>query len=158
VSRACVVISLALSACAAQSDSPVVVDDWREAGYEGFGASVAALAGPGAVDCGFINLLAETGATRARRARAVACVREAKRRGVPSKFGTVRIPIDSYVHEVYVRTAAGENWKIVFDVMIDGDAPQQWNQTCGSISVDPETLYLRDKDCVGKPDGRLVTP
>lgn len=160
MSRAGAVNQVVIAVCAVLAQAGAVAaepDAWLNVGYKGFGESIAALAGSGAVDCGFVNLLGESRPKRAQRKRAIACVRDASSRGVPFKFGTLRVPIDSYVHEVYVRTAAGERWKIVYDIMIDGDAPQQWNATCKDISVDPKTLYLNGTECVEKSTGRLVT-
>lgn len=49
------------------------------------------------------------------------------------RYGSVRIPMDSYATEVLVRSADGSLWLLVHDVMIDGEAPQFWVQRCGKL-------------------------
>src|SRR5262245_8547732 len=88
---------------------------WEPTGYQGFVESIEALVGPDAIDCGFHNLLDEK-LTEAARAQAYRCVRDALKGNRPFKFGTLRIPVDSYGYEVLVRSPRGELWCVTFDL------------------------------------------
>jgi len=147
--------SLLLCACAANGARPTG-QNWSSAGYQGFAASIDSFVGP-AIDCGFFNLLVDKPASAVRR-QARACVERAIAAGLPFKYGTERLPIDSYATEVIARTPDGKLWMIVFDVMIDGDAPQQWNQVCRTVAVDTRTMIINAQGCEEQSSGRLVTP
>jgi hypothetical protein len=106
------------------------------------------------VDCGFVNLLETPG--DAIRRHAYDCVRKALKSGRPFKFGTLRIPIDSYAYEVLARTPTGELWQITYDrMLVAEEGEQQWNRVCKSARIDRHTLVMRAEDCVSKPDGTL---
>ena len=129
---------------------------WEPAGYQGFVESIDALVGPEAVDCGFLNLLEDSTSQEAR-SRAHRCVRTALKGKQPFKFGTLRIPIDSYAYEVIARSSRGELWQVTFDLMLtDDESGQQWNRICRAASVDRKTLTIHGTDCVSQPDGRLT--
>ena len=126
--------SLLILGCAAE---PPRLDypPWDEVGYVGFRDYVDRKAGPAALNCGFF----ETMNRRRQRSYEVpgfSCVGHAVRNGIPFKYGTVRIPEDSYAFEVLVRDANGHYWDITYDVMLDGDAPQQWVKRCEVVKLD----------------------
>lgn len=137
---------------------------WANVAYRGFAESIDALTGQGAHDCGFIEVIGESEdfSTRRKakktRAAANACVQQALRGGEPFKFGAVHLPIDSYTYEVLARATDGKLWLIVYDVMIDGTAGQQWNKVCESVSIDDETLFMKGIGCADMPDGVLEKP
>ena len=123
-------------------------------GYQGFAESIDALVGPAAIDCGFLNLLDEKLGEAAKR-KAYQCVRSALSGRQPFKFGTLRIPTDSYGYEVLARSPQGELWRVTFDLMLtDDESGRQWNQVCKSVTIDAD-LIVRGKNCLSKPDGRL---
>jgi hypothetical protein len=127
---------------------------WAPLGYDGFSESIDLLVGSSAVDCGFVNLLETPNA--ATRHRAYDCVRTALKNGQPFKFGTLRIPIDSYAYEVLARTPTGELWQITYDrMLVAEEGQQQWNRICKSARVDRRTLVMMAENCVSKPDGIL---
>lgn len=144
---------LAMAAAAATPGE----DGWPNAGYPGFDRSIDALVGPTAIDCGFIALRTDKIDTKARQA-AYACVQQAMRDKVPFKFGTFRVPIDSFTTEVVARGPDGTLWFVVFDVMPGGDAPQQWNMVCKTVKLDPSSLVLDSRDCKPKSEGKLSAP
>jgi hypothetical protein len=154
VRQACLVFA-AVTACAGAGVVPDQARSWNAVGYEGFGASIDALVGPEAIDCGYWDLMSPTALKSHEKRRAFECVRRALRSGAPFKFGTVRIPLDSYSYEVVARASDGRLWMITFDIMIDDTAPQQWNRICEKVRVDARTLFAHGVGCVAKPDGRL---
>ena len=146
--------SLLLCACATGAQS--AGDAWASQGYSGFAGSVDSLVGPDAVDCGFFDLMKDLPSRKIRR-QAEQCVNNAVRDGRNFKFGTLRLPMDSYATEVIARTADGKLWSIVFDVMIDGDAPQQWNRICQEVGIDRATMIITTEGCVEHSNGTLAT-
>ena len=151
-----VMSSMLLCSCVTAGSQPIG-KAWTSAGYEGFAESIDALVGPGFVDCGFFILVADKPASAVRR-QARACVERAISAGQTFKYGTERLPMDSYATEVIARTADGKLWKIVFDIMIDGEAAQQWNQICQSVAVDSRTMIIDASGCIENTTGRLVSP
>jgi hypothetical protein len=122
---------------------------WECGGNQGLANAIEKLAGPNAVDCGFHEMIGKT-SFRARRL-AHECVGRALQDHRPFKFATSRIPLDSFVTEVLVRSAEGKLWIIVIDEMI-GEQPTQWTAVCKHVSVDRRTLYLdRNESCVDHP-------
>jgi hypothetical protein len=131
--------------------------DWQDFGYSRFSRSIDELLGADAVDCGYLDLIGDSPSVQARY-QVNRCLRGARAGKAPFKYATLRLPIDSYAHEVYARTPDGSLWMIVYDIMIDGSAPQQWNQVCESITVDPRTLIIDGEGCVEKSYGALDKP
>jgi hypothetical protein len=148
-------VLVCIAGCTAGTSN--VRHDWQEFGYARFSRTIDELLGPGAVDCGYLDLIGGTPSAQAR-ASTNECLRKARAGDAPFKYATVRLPIDSYAHEVFARTRDGTLWMIVYDIMVDGDAPQQWNQVCQSITVDRRTLMIRGEGCVEKSYGALDKP
>ena len=121
--------------------------DWSQVGNTTFRAVIDKLIGADPVDCGLFSLTVLENPKRADRRRALDCIAKAKKRGVPFKYGTRRIPIDSFADEVYVGTAAGETWRLTFDVMVVDFTYQMWIQRCESVSVDRKTLIMSGEKC-----------
>ncbi len=153
MSRVLLASFMFICGCAASLNG-VSRHDWQEFGYDGFSASIDRLLGPNSVDCGYVNLIGHKPASQVRK-QALECMQRAGAGGVSFKFATLRLPIDSYAHEVFVRARDGTHWVIVYDIMIDGEAPQQWNQVCKTVTVDPRTLIINGNGCVERSYGRL---
>jgi hypothetical protein len=152
-----VVLALPILLCScATADMQPAGREWSASGYEGFAESIDVLVGPAVVDCGFFDLIGDKPAPAVRR-QAFTCVDGAIKSGKAFKYGTQRLPMDSYATEVIARTPDGKLRMIIFDVMIDGEAPQQWNRICEKVSVDPRTLIIEGEGCVEYSTGRLVT-
>lgn len=143
--RYSIVVLLTLVAGCASGPETQNFPDWEGVGYEGFADSIDVVAGAGARNCGFFNLLTEEG--RRGRRRGIRCAQQAYADGVPFKFGTVRLPIDSYAYEVLVRSSTGENWEIVYDILIDGTSAQIWFRKCESISLSRNRPGYEVHDC-----------
>jgi hypothetical protein len=152
--RAAWLLVVPLGACTTKPP-PLTSGAWSPEGYKGFVESIDALVGPNAVNCGYVNLLEVEKGSQARR-DAYACVQYVLARGLPFKFGTYRIPIDSHAYEVLARAPDGKLWEITYDQMVDDDeSGQQWNRTCRSVRMDRKTLDFIGVDCVQRPDGML---
>ncbi|MEM7430355.1 MAG: hypothetical protein AAF351_00320 [Pseudomonadota bacterium] len=121
--------------------------DWQHYGYDGFARSIDEVAGTDARNCGVYNLMSRDSRAAAESA-GIQCARAAYEQGVAFKFGTVRLPIDSYAHEVLVRSSTGENWLIVYDIMIDGAAPQIWFQKCESVTFEGRNVTYEGNHCI----------
>lgn len=119
---------------------------WGEVGYVGLTEYVDRKAGPSALNCGFFETF-DRRTPRPYEVPGFACVQYAIENQNPFKYGTVRIPIDSYAYEVLVRDDSGTYWEIVYDVMIDGDAPQQWVRRCESVELFPKFSAYEGKEC-----------
>ena len=138
-------IVLILFGCASEPPK-TSYPEWGEVGYNGFTDYVDRKAGPSAINCGFFETF-DRRAPRPYKVPGFDCVQYAIKNQLPFKFGTVRIPIDSYAYEVLVRDESGNFWEIVYDVMLDGDAPQQWVRRCKSVDLAPRYSAYEGKDC-----------
>jgi hypothetical protein len=142
--RAGLLVASCLSVgCATAPPRP---DSWASAKAPNLVELVNKLAGPEAIDCGFINQLGEEESHAGWRA-AMRCASAALEHGEPFKFGTYRIPMDSYTHEIVVRGADGQLWFLVLDVMLDGDAPQFWQERCTSVTPDAASFTFLASGC-----------
>jgi hypothetical protein len=127
--------------------------EWKPVAYPGFVQSIDVLAGPTARDCGWLNLMETRPRGKVERA-AYDCVQAVLKGSAPFKFGAMRIFADSQKYEVVVRQADGKLWLISYEVMLEGEAPQQWNQVCRDISVE-ESLVIKGEECAEHSRGKL---
>ncbi len=137
---------LLFAGCATAPD-PGQYQNWQNVGYDGFAESIDIVAGSNARDCGFYNLMNKD-ARKAARQVGLGCAEQAFSEGVAFKFGTVRLPIDSYAYEVLIRSPDGENWLIVYDIIVDGTDPQIWFKKCESIAFPRRNGFYEGKDCI----------
>tara|TARA_R110002049_G_scaffold308955_1_gene515169 strand:- start:1456 stop:1935 length:480 start_codon:yes stop_codon:yes gene_type:complete len=121
--------------------------DWQNVGYDGFAKSIDTVAGDGAKNCGFFSVMSRDGRKASERF-GIECAKNAYEQGFAFKFGTVRLPIDSYAHEVLVHSSAGENWLIVYDIIVDGSDPQIWFQKCESVTFPIRGVAYEGHNCV----------
>ena len=80
------------------------------------------------------------------------CARDAFATGHAFRYGSVRIPVDSYATEVLVRSKDGALWLLVHDVMIDGEAPQFWVQRCERLRFKPDHSGFEIGGCEAAPE------
>src|SRR5262245_32420193 len=85
--------------------------------------SVDALVGPDAIDCGFHEMFKSL--RKAVHRKAYGCVEQALRGDKPFRFGTRRIPLDSVVTEILVRSRDGKLWLIVHDYIFGEEQATQ---------------------------------
>lgn len=141
--------TLVLTACTA---APVTQNSiaWRDFAYEGFGEKVNRLAGDEAIHCGVVNLVNTNDPTNkgASLDQGKACIARAIAAGQPFKFGTVRIPLDSYLFEAVVGTSQNEFWIVHYDVMVDGTDNQHFIRRCRSLEVKNGGATFAGSDCV----------
>jgi hypothetical protein len=140
-----VLASTLLGGCAA----PIryAAGEWAPIGYVGFSEAVDSVAGDGAIDCGFVNLLQDLGAAAQR--EAFRCVQRAVKRGDAFKYGTLDIPIDSFAYEVLARPKSGQFWLRTYDVMLPPDDAEraQWTKRCQSIRLKPRRMTYEGVNC-----------
>lgn len=137
--------------CSCAQNTYIAVEPWPQISYTGFKGSIDKLAGEGATDCGFHDLMSKEGKKSYK--SGVRCAKEASKRGLPFKFGTVRLPIDSIAHEVLVLSQKSEYWLIVNDRMFDDDSPQQWTQKCKEIKFKNYVLFYQGVECTEVKNG-----
>ena len=101
-------------------------------------------------DCGFVNLIEDDSKKRLR--AGMHCARDAFAAGNAFRYGSVRIPMDSYATEVLVRSADGALWLLVHDVMIDGETPQFWVQRCERMRFKPDNSGFEIDGCKAAPE------
>jgi hypothetical protein len=119
---------MTLAACASAPPSP---QSWETCRCGWLEQRARELAGPRMIDCGFVNLVGDRSGEELR--KGMRCARQAFKTSAAFRYGSVRIPMDSYATEVLVRGEDGSLWLLVHDVMIDGEAPQFWVQRCGKL-------------------------
>jgi hypothetical protein len=153
MSRAGILLVALLWACTSFADRPGH-GPWEPVAYVGFVESIDRLAGEGAIDCGMHDFV-EKQLTWSEKRAAYGCVQHALRTGVPFKYGSQRVPIDSIATEVVVRTPDSALWLITHDRMLGEEAQQQWNQTCRTVQVDRRTMIISRVDCIMKSEGIL---
>lgn len=129
------ILAATLTACA----SPVTQSPsaWNDFGYEGFGQKIERLAGPKAIHCGVMNLVnkKDPGNRGASVEQGRKCIADSMAAGVPFKYGSVRIPIDSYLFEALVYTPTKEIWIVHYDVMLDGTDNMHDIQRCEGLDL-----------------------
>lgn len=140
-------LSIAVTICGCASNTIENIDfkEWYPIGYEGFLESINLSSGSNVENCGFHDLMTEEGKKSVE--YGYKCARQNANAGKPFKFGTVRLPIDSFAFEILIGTADSEYWLVVYDVMIDGDAPQQWAKKCNSIKFSRKNQDYEGKRC-----------
>ena len=105
---------------------------WPELAYPGFTSAIAQLAGPGAINCGFIDR--RSGDQIHALLKSQACITKASSSGQPFRFVSVRAAATSYLYEAITSTAEGEFWSITFDSAMDGSENLHFVQQCEGIS------------------------
>ncbi|WMS89018.1 hypothetical protein [Pleionea litopenaei] len=111
-------------------------NNWNPMGYDGFSNKLNELSGVDAINCGFFDLTERNPSSIAASKLGYRCAREASEKGLPFKFGTKRIPTDSYAYEVLILTPDKHYWLVTLDVMLGRvDATQQWNKKCKSVMI-----------------------
>lgn len=128
-----------LSACSHAPTSHT----WPELAYPGFTSAIEQLAGPGAINCGFIDR--RSGGEFSALSKSQACIAKARASGQPFRFVSVRPSATSYLYEAITWTSAGEFWSITFDSAMDGSENLHFVQQCEGIS----SIDIRDAEFSG---------
>ena len=142
------IAALSLMACAA----PQVTQKsevWSSFGYEGFGAKIERLAGAQAVHCGVVNLVNKKDPSNSGASVKLGreCIKKSIADGKPFKYGTVSIPIDSYLFEALIFTPEREYWIVHYDVMLDGTHNLHVIKRCKGIDLARSVSAFEAVDC-----------
>jgi hypothetical protein len=141
---------ITVSACATLPPAP---QSWESCHCDWLAQQASELAGPDMIDCGFVNLVGVR--PRAEIRGGISCAREAFRNSAPFRYGSVRIPLDSYATEVLVRHADGSLWLLVHDVMLDGAAPQYWVHRCEKLRFKPGNTGFVIESCKTEKESKM---
>lgn len=135
---------------------PAATQRWKYMGYDGFVESIDALAGPSAIDCGFLDRRNETFASPRVR-QAADCVGAALNGREPFKFGT--IPPNSNVIYVLLRSAAHELWEVRYERTLSKRdlVETQLSQKCKNMTFDAGAVTFMGIDCVFVSSSGLPT-
>lgn len=121
---------------------------WPQYAYPGFSEKIDRIAGSGAIDCGFYDRVSrDSDSLKKERSGLSDCVVKSIEKGRTFKFGSVRIPTDSYAYEVLVLSPDNEFWTITFDLMLDGSNAIHWVKRCEWVNVDIKSLSYKGDVC-----------
>jgi hypothetical protein len=136
-------ITLATACTAVGSVTPA--QTWSDCQCEWLKLQAQQIASPGMVDCGFVNLL-EDSSRRSLRA-GMSCARQAFESNLPFRYGSLRIPHDSYATEILLRTADGTLWLLTTDQMLGEQEYQYWKQKCTQLVFKPRNAGFVISGC-----------
>ncbi len=141
-----VLIILAASGCASVKEYKHSL--WPQYAYPGFSEKIDRVSGDTSIDCGFYDLTSRTESIRRQRKEGFFdCVEKYTQEKAPFKFGSVRIPADSYAYEILIYSQDGEYWTITFDLMLDGSGAIHWVKRCESIKLEHQKLSYDGINC-----------
>jgi hypothetical protein len=110
-----------------------------------FDADIARVAGEGLVDCGVVKL-GRRHAPSPERDAARECMARARLADRPFKYGTLKVPFDFNVWEVFVQTRQGD-YLFVQDETPLADGTQRWLKRCKLVTVDRGTGVIKGTGC-----------
>lgn len=113
--------------------------------YTGFIDKINYISGDSAINCGFHETYVNSDISEA--VDGYYCAKKAFKLNKPFKLGTLNLPIDSYWHEVFIKSDTDKFWHIIFDVMIDGTAPQLWIDCCENFKFNKSEKSLSGINC-----------
>lgn len=149
-----VLIGIAITSlvgCSTQAPKKFDFAEWEPFGYDTLIEKVEELAGPNAINCGFVDALSgEQAAAKVvdrKLAQSQTCIDHAIKTKRPFKFGLVRIASTSYVWQMAIMTSELEYWNITYDYAIDGTGVQQFTKRCKDLDVDAVQAEFKGKDC-----------
>ena len=108
---------------------------------------VKALELVGSVDCGFYDLSFQPEKVRnLMLEKQLSCVKLARERNQPYKFGHTWVPLDSRLTLVVVEREGYIHVTNV-DLYLDGSGGDVLNQSCQSIALDMNSLSVKSQGC-----------
>ena len=143
------VAAVTLVACATPAMKEADTSVWEAFGYEGMADEINRLAGASSVNCGIRNYLESGDPVNAHMSpvESRACIKQSIHTKTPFRYGSIRIPIDSFLFDALVLSEAGEFWTIRYDVMVDGTHNANFIERCKSVRVDYSRLAYEGIDC-----------
>lgn len=147
--RSTLLVSTALILIACTSSPKPNTSPWQDFGYDGMAEKINRIAGTGSINCGIRNHIDPDDPVNSIMTpeQSTACVKKAIESKAPFRYGSIRIPTDSYLFEALVLSDSMEYWTIKYDYMIDGSSHQHIIQRCNSIAVDFKNMSYSGKDC-----------
>ncbi|MET0355689.1 MAG: hypothetical protein ABW044_02870 [Cellvibrio sp.] len=144
---------LITSACTSAPVKPSNTSNWVDFGYEGMAAKINRLAGVGSINCGIRNHIEPDDSVNKLLTpnESKACVKAAMKANTPFRYGSIKIPTDSYLFDALVLSSNGEFWTIKYDYMLDGSGNHHVIQRCKSASVEYAEMIYRGTDCQNVP-------
>ena len=137
------------TACTSQPVKQVDTSPWEAFGYKGMAEKINRLAGTNSINCGIRNHLEANDPVNKQMTPidSRACVEAAIQSKTPFRYGSIRIPIDSFLFEALVLTNTGEYWLINYDSIIDGSGSLHDIDKCESINFDYTTMSYSGLQC-----------
>lgn len=146
----CILLSVFLLSCCSANEEkpPSMPSGWDDIhGLFGLGERIDAVASSETKDCGFFDLI-RSDATDPQLIRKWDCVSNLSLNTTPFKFGSLRLPIDSYVYEVVVRDNVGQYHMFTLDLSADVTSAQLWVERCSRVEFNDEILGYSRENCV----------
>lgn len=137
------------TACTSQPAKQVDTSPWEAFGYEGMAGKINRLASSSSLNCGIRNHLEASDPVNKHMTPADSrtCVKAAMQSKTPFRYGSIRIPIDSFLFEALVLTNTGEYWLINYDSMIDGSGSLHDIKRCESVNFNYKTMTYSGLNC-----------
>lgn len=137
------------TACTSQPAKQVDTSPWKTFGYEGMAEKINRLASSNSLNCGIRNHLEASDPvnTQMTPADSRTCVKAAIQSKTPFRYGSIRIPIDSFLFEALVLTNTGEYWLINYDSMVDGSGSLHDIERCEAVNFNYKTMTYSGVNC-----------
>lgn len=137
------------TACTSQPEKEIDTSPWEAFGYKGMAGKINRLAGSNSLNCGIRNHLTANDPVNKQMTPADSrtCVKTAIQSKTPLRYGSIRIPTDSYLFEALVLTDTGEYWLINYDSMVDGSGTLHDIEKCKSIEFNYATMTYNGINC-----------
>lgn len=143
---------VSLAACSTPKSQRFDFPEWEPFGYDTLKAKVENLAGPNAVNCGFVDRLSfekpDVKAANKQLTKSQACVDQAMKKNQPFKFGSVRIATTSYVWQIALLTPEQEFWTITYDYAMDETGTQHFIKRCKGLAIDVKGADFDGENCI----------
>lgn len=144
-----------LVACSAPIQQNYNFPEWKPFGYKGLKDKVDRLAGPDAINCGFVDRLSNEKSkikiADNQLTLSQACIDQAIKNKRSFKYGSVRVASTSYLWEIVLLTPEQEFWKIIYDYSMDESGTLHFVKRCKSLAIDVSHARFDSKVCTEIP-------
>lgn len=144
------VVAIAVAMTASSADKRAI--PWERVADAPLRAELDRLVGSDAIDCGVVDIRKRKAADLVKQ-QSLDCIADAQQRGMPFKFGIVRLPLGRVAYEVYARTRNGQSWLLSHGQNPSEEVASSWMERCQFIEVSTRTLLISGMDC---SEGRLI--
>lgn len=143
------IMLMALTACTNTSVKEADKTAWQAFGYQGMAEKINQLAGPNSFNCGIHNYLEPNDPVNKHMSPddSRACIKQSIQSKTPLRYGSVRIPIDSFLFDALVLSEEGEFWLIRYDIMVDGTDNRHFIDRCKSVAIDYYHMSYEGVNC-----------